>query len=96
VSAYSTADITTGALPGRSIRYRITVTNTGTAPATQVRVFDTTPAFTTYTTVNPAGATPGSVATAPANGAAGALEFDIGTLNPGQSAVITFGVIIQQ
>src|SRR5262249_42444604 len=31
---YSTADITTGALPGRSIRYRITVTNNGTAPAT--------------------------------------------------------------
>ena len=39
-----TAQITTGALPGRSIRYRITVTNVGTAPATSVRVFDTTPA----------------------------------------------------
>jgi len=96
VGAYSTADITTGALPGRSIRYRITVTNSGTAPATQVRVFDTTPAFTTYTNVNPAAANPGSVTTVPANGAAGALEFIIGTLNPGQSAVVTFGVIIQQ
>ena len=94
--AYSTADITTGALPGRSIRYRITVTNNGTAPATQVRVFDTTPAFTTYTSVNAASATPGSIVTVPANGAAGALEFNIGTLNPGQSAVVTFGVIIQQ
>jgi uncharacterized repeat protein (TIGR01451 family) len=68
-SVYSTADITTGALPGRAIRYRITVTNTGTAPATQVKVFDTTPAFTTYTTVNPASVPPpGSVTTAPANG----------------------------
>jgi uncharacterized repeat protein (TIGR01451 family) len=94
--AYSAADITTGALPGRSIRYRITVTNNGTAPTTQVRVFDTTPAFTTYTSVNPASAIPGSVSTVPANGAAGALEFLIGTLNPGQSAVVTFGVIIQQ
>ena len=94
--AYSTADITTGALPGRSIRYRITVTNTGTAPATQVRVFDNTPAFTTYTNVNPAATTVGSVTTVPANGAAGAIEFNIGTLNPGQSAVITFGVIIEQ
>jgi len=95
-SGYGTADITTGALPGLSIRYRITVTNTGTAPATQVRVFDTTPAYTTYTSVNPAMATPGSVTIVPANGASGALEFNIGTLNPGQSAVVTFGVIIQQ
>jgi uncharacterized repeat protein (TIGR01451 family) len=93
---YSTTDITTGALPGRGIRYRITVTNNGTAPTTQVRVFDTTPAFTTYTSVNPAAVTPGSVTIVPANGASGALEFNVGTLNPGQSAVVTFGVIIQQ
>ena len=94
--AYSTAQITTGALPGRSIRYRITVTNVGTAPATAVRVFDTTPAYTTYTTTGPANTTIGTVATAPANGVNGPLEFDLGTLNPGQSAVITFGVIIAQ
>ncbi len=94
--AYGTADITTGALPGRSIRYRITVSNTGTAPATTVKVFDSTPAFTLYTSTNAAATTVGSVTTVPANGAAGALQFDIGTLNPGQSAVVTFGVIIQQ
>ena len=93
--AYGAAQITTGALPGRAIRYRITVTNVGTAPATTVRVFDTTPAFTTYTTTGPAATTVGSVVTAPANGASGALEFNIGTLNPGQSAVVTFGVIIE-
>jgi uncharacterized repeat protein (TIGR01451 family) len=95
-AAYSTADITTGALPGRAIRYRITVTNTGAAPATQVRVFDTTPAFTTYTSVNPAATTVGTVTTVPANGGTGALEFNIGTLGPAQSAVVTFGVVIQQ
>jgi uncharacterized repeat protein (TIGR01451 family) len=93
-TAYGIAQITTGALPGRSIRYRITVTNVGTAPATSLRVFDTTPAFTTYTSTGPAATTVGSVALVPANGASGPLEFDIGTLNPGQSAVITFGVII--
>ncbi len=93
---YSTAQITTGALPGRSIRYRITVTNVGTAPATSVRVFDTTPAYTTYTTTGPAATTIGTVVTTPANGVNGPLEFDLGTLNPGQSAVITFGVIITQ
>jgi uncharacterized repeat protein (TIGR01451 family) len=92
---YGAAQITTGALPGRAIRYRITVTNVGTAPATAVRVFDTTPAFTTYTTTGPAATSVGSVVTTPANGASGPLEFNVGTLNPGQSAVITFGVIIQ-
>ncbi|MCI0743821.1 MAG: hypothetical protein L0Y58_00295 [Verrucomicrobia subdivision 3 bacterium] len=91
---YSAAQITAGALPGRSIRYRITVTNVGTAPATSLRVFDTTPAYTTYTTTSPAATTVGTLFAAPANGASGPLEFDIGTLNPGQSAVITFGVII--
>ncbi len=92
--AYSTAQITTGAIPGRSIRYRITVTNVGTAPATALRIFDTTPAYTVYTSTGPAATTVGTIVTVPANGANGPLEFDIGTLNPSQSAVITFGVII--
>ena len=95
-TSYSTADITTGATPGKSIRYRITVTNNGSAPATSVKVYDATPAYTVYTTTGPAGTTVGSVTTTPANAAAGALEFNIGTLNPGQSAVVTFGVIINQ
>jgi uncharacterized repeat protein (TIGR01451 family) len=92
--AYSTAQITTGAVPGAAIRYRITVRNAGTAQAIGVRVFDTTPAFTTYTATVPAATTVGSVVTVPANGASGPLEFNIGNLNPGQSAVITFGVVI--
>ncbi len=95
-TAYGTADITTGALPGKGIRYRITVTNQGSAPATAVKVYDTTPAFTVYTTTVIAATTVGSVTTTPVNGAAGPLEFNVGTLNPGQSAVITFGVIINQ
>jgi len=94
VGAYSTAQITTGALPGVGIRYRITVRNVGTAQATGIQVFDTTPAFTTYTTTVPAATTVGTVVTVPANGATGNLQFNIGNLNPGQSAVITFGVII--
>ena len=91
---YSTAQITTGALPGTAIRYRITVRNVGTAQATGVRVYDTTPSFTTYTTTGPAQTTAGSVVTVPANGASGNLEFNVGNLNPGATAVITFGVII--
>jgi len=95
-AGYATTDITTGALPGRGIRYRITITNRGTSPATSVKVFDTTPAFTVYTTTVMAATTVGTVTTSPANNAAGALEFNIGTLNPGQAAVVTFGVIIAQ
>ena len=91
---YSTSQITTGALPGTAIRYRITVQNVGTALAVGVRVFDTTPAFTTYTATGPAATSLGSVVTAPADGASGNLEFNVGNLNPNQSAVITFGVII--
>jgi uncharacterized repeat protein (TIGR01451 family) len=97
-SAYSTADLSTGAIPGKSIRYRITVQNTGTATATSVKVFDTTPAYTVYTAVNPAAVTGGTVntATTPADNTAGALVFDVGDLPAGQTAVITFGVIITQ
>ena len=95
-TSYSTADITTGALPGKSIRYRITVTNNGSTPATAVKVFDSTPAYTVYTATGPAATTVGTVTTVPADAATGALEFNIGTLNPGQSAVVTFGVIINQ
>lgn len=94
--SYGTGNITAGARPGAAIRYRITVSNTGTSDATGVTVFDTTPAFTTYTTVAPAATTVGTVTTEPANGATGALEFNIGTLAPGASAVVTFGVVIDQ
>lgn len=98
-TAYGLADITSGAFPGKAIRYRITVKNNGSAPATAISVYDTTPAFTTYTTQNPAAVTGGSsasVVTVPANGAAGPLEFRVGTLNPGEQAVATFGVKIDQ
>jgi uncharacterized repeat protein (TIGR01451 family) len=94
-TAYATTDLTTGALPGKSIRYRIIVTNTGTAPALNVKVFDTTPAFTIYSTNGPAATTLGTV-TAPSGAVAGSLVFDIGSLTPGQSATNTFGVVIQQ
>jgi uncharacterized repeat protein (TIGR01451 family) len=97
--AYSPAQITNGALPGRGIRYKITVTNKGTAPATNVRVYDSTPAFTSYTTTGPAtivGGSSPSVIGVPSDRSSGALEFNVGTLNPGDSAVISFGVIINQ
>ena len=98
-TAYSIADITTGALPGKSIRYRVTVRNNGSLQVDNVKIFDSTPAFTTYTSTAPATVTGGSapsVVAVPANGSAGSFQFNVGTLNPGQQAVATFGVRIDQ
>ncbi|MDR3454542.1 MAG: hypothetical protein P4L96_17375 [Rhodoferax sp.] len=92
---YSTATITTGAVPGACIDYQITVQNVGSANATGVTVSDTTPAYTTLSTV-PA-TTGGTIAAgAPAVGGTGSITANVGTLTPGQSAVVTFGVKIQQ
>ena len=98
------------ALPGSTVRYRIVVTNTGSAPVTNVVVNDATPTFTTYSngdgtnTITGVGgfsvdggaftAAAGANGATPANGVAGSLTFNIGTLNPGQVATITFGVTI--
>ena len=98
-TAYSVSDLTTGALPGRCIRYRITVRNNGSLAVDNVKVFDSTPAFTTYFATNPAAVSGGSapsVVTVPSNGSAGPLQWNVGTLNPGEQAVITFGVRIDQ
>ena len=93
--------------PGSVIYYRITVTNTGSLDATGITVNDTVPAYTAY--YIGAGPTSGgatitgdgtalAVTTQPANGAASPapLLFNIGTLTPTQSTVITFSVRINQ
>jgi len=98
-TSYSINDITTGALPGKAIRYRITVTNSGSTPVDNVNVYDSTPAFTTYTATNPAAVVGGSapaVIQVPVDGATGSFHFNVGTLNPGEQAVIIFGVKIDQ
>ena len=98
-TAYSVADITTGALPGRAIRYRITVRNNGSSAVDNVKVFDSTPAYTKYLSVGPAAISGGSapsVVTVPADGSTGSFQFNAGSLNPGEQAVITFGVKIDQ
>ena len=96
-TAYGIANISTGAVPGACIRYRITATNDGTANATSVVISDATPALTTYHTgggAAPAATTLGTV-TAPANGATGTVQATIPTLTPSKTAVVTFGVRIK-
>jgi uncharacterized repeat protein (TIGR01451 family) len=92
---YATTTVTTGAVPGACIDYQITVSNVGSANATSVVVTDSTPAYTLLST-SPA-TTVGTITTpTPAVGAAGTITATVGTLTPGQSAVVTFGVKIQQ
>jgi uncharacterized repeat protein (TIGR01451 family) len=81
--------------PGGAIIYRITVTNIGSTDATGIVLYDRTPSHTTYHAAgdsvvsNDSGNESG-----PAGGSAGDFEFDIGTLTPGQEAIIKFGVKI--
>ena len=93
-TAFSTASITTGAIPGACIRYQITATNNGNADATGLVISDNTPAATTYTSTVPAATAPVSPITAPANAATGTVKATVGTLTPSASIVLTFGVKI--
>ena len=92
-TAFDVRTITTGAIPGACIRYRITATNNGTANVLSLVVSDSTPAETTYTSTGPAATTVGTV-TAPGNGVAGSVSATVGTLTPSASVVLTFGVKI--
>ncbi len=92
--AFGQGNITAGAVPGACVIYRITASNAGASNITSVVVSDATPAFTVYRNVPPASTTVGSIV-APANGTAGTIQATVGTLTPGQSAVIIFAVKIQ-
>ncbi|HKF22783.1 MAG TPA: hypothetical protein VKE93_14525 [Candidatus Angelobacter sp.] len=92
--AFTQSNITAGAVPGACVIYQITATNAGTNNITSVVVSDATPAFTVYRNVPPASTTVGTIS-APANGTAGTISATVGTLTPGQSAVVIFAVKIQ-
>jgi uncharacterized repeat protein (TIGR01451 family) len=90
--------------PGATILYRITATNTGSDDATDIVIYDTTPTATTYSSDNGGLAVAGvtgdgtalAVTTAPSTGSAGNFVFTVGTLAPGESAVVNFGVKIDE
>lgn len=90
-TVYAAANLS--AKPGECVLYRITVTNVGSVNATTVVVSDATPSYTTLSSL-PA-TTAGTIAAGgPALGGAGTVSANLGTLTPGQSAVVTFGVKI--
>lgn len=92
---FTAANFGTGAFPGACLRYQITATNTGSTAVTSLVISDATPTYTSYHATVPAATTMGTVS-APANGATGTVQATVGTLAPGQSATLTFGVRIDQ
>lgn len=91
--AFTAANFGTGAFPGACLRYQIVATNTGSTDITSLVISDATPTYTTYHATVPAASSVGTVS-APANGTTGTVQADVGTLAPGQSATLTFGVRI--
>lgn len=80
------------AKPGEGILYQITVSNLGTTTVTSVNVNDAIPAFTTYNAAQAAVAT--TKGTASYDGGTNSITAIVGSLAAGESAVITFGVLI--
>lgn len=99
-TAFASTQITTGAIPGACVMYRIVVTNIGTLTATSVKVYDATPNATTYevasSVASVTGGTTNTVDVVPTDEAAGSFTFNVGDLAPGATATITFGVQIDQ
>lgn len=85
--------ITSGAVPGACLRYRITGTNKGATTITSVVMTDTIPANTTYHAGAAANTLLGSIL-APLAGSVGSVTANVGSLNPGQSNSMQFGVKI--
>src|SRR5262249_57382398 len=92
-AAFTTLNLTTGAVPNACIQYEITVTNTGSTPVSSVVINDATPANTVSSNAAAAFASQGTILV-PANGAAGPITANLGTLAPGATATIRFNVRI--
>lgn len=75
-------------LPGDQLDYRIDVVNSGPTPLTLVTVTDTIPVGTDYL--------PGSIfGTGADDGSLPVLQWQLGTLDPGETEVIGFSVTVQ-
>ena len=87
------------ALPGANLTY-ITYTNNTTSPFSNLKINDSTPAYTTFVSASCGSPLPNNLTacsiTSPAVGATGAIQWTFtGTLAPSQSSTVTFIVKIQ-
>ncbi len=103
--SYSNGNITTGAIPGACVRYRITAQNLGAADVTTLVISDATPSNTRYNcqgsgagsagpAAGDAAVDVGSITASPTHCLTGTVEATVGTLTPGASAVLTFSIQI--
>lgn len=88
------------ALPGANLTYTLTYTNNSSSPLSNIKINDSTPAYTTFVSAACGSPLPASLTactfTAPTAGATGAIQWTFtGTLNPTQSGTVTFVVKIQ-
>jgi trimeric autotransporter adhesin len=86
--------------PGACIQYRITATNTGATPATNLVITDTTPPYTLLNTascgVTGSTGTVSAAITAPATGSAGGLSSAAATLASNATVQMVFCVQVDQ
>jgi uncharacterized repeat protein (TIGR01451 family) len=80
---------TSGAGPGSTVNWTLTLTNAGNAPATAVTVTDPVPARTIF-----GGSLSASVGTATFDAVNNRVVFDVGTLAAGASATLGFATTI--
>ena len=85
------------ALPGEMLEYRITYTNVGTSPLSNVIVNDATPTYTTFVSATCGALVPNitlcNVTTQPAIGGSGSLVWTLtGSLAPGPQGTVFFRV----
>jgi uncharacterized repeat protein (TIGR01451 family) len=92
-TAFSAAPITAGAVPGACIRYTIVGTNKGVTTINVMVMNDVIPTHTTYHAGAAANTLIGSIL-APLAGAVGNVSATVGSLAPGASNTMSFGVKI--
>jgi uncharacterized repeat protein (TIGR01451 family) len=84
-------------LPGDTVAYKITVTNDGTAPVSNVTISDNTPSYTTQVgNASVSGDGSPSVSTEPGDGNSGLVEVDVSSLASGESFTIEFRVEVDE
>jgi uncharacterized repeat protein (TIGR01451 family) len=88
------------ALPGANLTYTVTFINDSTSPISNLKVNDSTPAYTTFVSAACGSPLPNNLTacsiTSPSVGAAGAIQWTFtGTLAPSQTGTVSFVVKIQ-
>lgn len=88
------------ALPGATLTYTVTYTNDSSQPLSNLKINDTTPAYTIFVSAACGAPLPNSLTacsiTAPSVGSSGAIQWTFtGTLAPSQTGTVTFSVKIQ-